>query len=120
MGGDRWGLGGTGHVSHIDTCVIVWYRLFVIKTIRHKGLKQFWTKGQTKGLVQNHVPRITRMMDVLDAAHSVADLDLPGFYLHPLKGEGQGRYSIRVSGNWRLTFEFIEGDVYVLDYEDYH
>ena len=47
-------------------------------------------------------------------------MDIPGFRLHALKGDQKGRWSIFVNGNWRLTFEFIEGDVYVLDYEDYH
>ena len=47
-------------------------------------------------------------------------MDIPGFRLHALKGDKKGRWSIFVNGNWRLTFEFIEGDVYVLDYEDYH
>jgi plasmid maintenance system killer protein len=48
------------------------------------------------------------------------DIDIPGFGLHPLKGQQKGRWSIKVNGNWRLTFEFRDGDVFVLDYEDYH
>ncbi|MGB6231041.1 MAG: type II toxin-antitoxin system RelE/ParE family toxin [Litorimonas sp.] len=92
----------------------------MIKSIRHKGLKQFWTRGQTKGLIQDHVKRLARMLDVLDAARTLDALDLPGYHLHSLKGTEKGRYSIRVSGNWRLTFEFEDGDVHVLDYEDYH
>ena len=47
-------------------------------------------------------------------------MDVPGFALHPLKGEENGRWSIKVNGNWRVTFEFREGNAYVLDYEDYH
>ena len=50
----------------------------------------------------------------------IDDMDIPGFRLHPLKGEMKGRWSIFVNGNWRLTFEFEQGNVYVLDYEDYH
>lgn len=92
----------------------------MIKSIKHKGLKNFWTKGQTKGLNQDHVKRISRMMNALDAATETDDLDLPGYYLHSLKGEDKGRFSIRVSGNYRLTFEFNDGDVFILDYEDYH
>lgn len=56
----------------------------------------------------------------LDTAKSVEDMDVPGFRLHPLTGGEQGRRSVWVNGNWRLTFEFKDGHAYVLDYEDYH
>lgn len=56
----------------------------------------------------------------LDTAQSIDDMDLPGFALHPLKGEMQGRWAVSVNGNWRLTFEFQDGNAYVLNYEDYH
>jgi proteic killer suppression protein len=56
----------------------------------------------------------------LDTAHVIDDINLPGFRLHPLRGDKAGRWSITVSGNWRMTFEFREGNAYVLDYEDYH
>lgn len=56
----------------------------------------------------------------LDTAQTIDDMDLPGFRLHPLKGNLAGRWSITVSGNWRLTFEFRDGNAYVLDYEDCH
>jgi proteic killer suppression protein len=56
----------------------------------------------------------------LDAAIDVSDMDVPGWRLHPLKGRLKGRYSVNVSGNWRLTFEFSDGDARLVDYEDYH
>lgn len=56
----------------------------------------------------------------LDSAQSVGDMDIAGFRLHPLKGDLAGRWSISVTGNWRVTFEFREGNAFVLDYEDYH
>lgn len=56
----------------------------------------------------------------LDTAASIDDMKVPGFRLHPLKGGDRGRWSIWVHGNWRLTFEFRDGNAYVLDYEDYH
>jgi len=56
----------------------------------------------------------------LDTATSVEDMDILGFRLHPLKGQDKGRWSIRVNGNWRMTFEFTDGSAYILDYEDYH
>jgi toxin HigB-1 len=56
----------------------------------------------------------------LDTARTIDDMDIPGFRLHQLKGEMRGRWSITVSGNWRMTFEFQDGNAYVVDYEDYH
>ncbi len=59
-------------------------------------------------------------LGALDSAQELADMDLPGFELHPLKGAMRDRWSVSVSGNWRMTFEFRDGNAYVLDYEDYH
>jgi proteic killer suppression protein len=56
----------------------------------------------------------------LDTAQELDDMDIPGFKLHPLKGKMKGRWSISMSGNWRVTFEFRDGNAFVLDYEDYH
>lgn len=56
----------------------------------------------------------------LDSANSIDDMDIPGYRLHPLKGSQKGFWSISVSGNWRVTFQFIDGNVYIVDYEDYH
>jgi proteic killer suppression protein len=56
----------------------------------------------------------------LDTSLEIKDMDIPGFKLHPLKGKLKGRWSVSVSGNWRITFEFRDGNAYVLDYEDYH
>lgn len=56
----------------------------------------------------------------LDTALEITDLDIPGYDLHELKGNRKGIWAISVSGNWRLTFEFIDGNAYQLDYEDYH
>jgi len=56
----------------------------------------------------------------LDSAIKVSDLDIPGYKIHPLKGDRKGIWAISVSGSWRLTFEFRDGHVYLLDYEDYH
>ena len=56
----------------------------------------------------------------LDTAQEIEDMDIPGFKLHPLKGKAKARWAITVSGNWRVTFEFRDGNAFVLDYEDYH
>jgi proteic killer suppression protein len=60
------------------------------------------------------------LLAALDTAQTIRDMDVPGFRLHALKGEGRGRWSIWVNGNWRVTFEFRDAQAYVLDYEDYH
>lgn len=60
------------------------------------------------------------LLAALDTAQSVEDMDIPGFRLHPLKGTAQGRWSVWVNGNWRMTFEFKDGQAYVLDHEDDH
>jgi proteic killer suppression protein len=60
------------------------------------------------------------MLVALDTSLEVNDMDIPGFKLHPLKGKLKGRWSVSVSGNWRITFEFRDGNAYILDYEDYH
>lgn len=60
------------------------------------------------------------LLAALDTAQAIGDMEVPGFNLHPLKGQGKGRWSVWVSGNWRVTFEFRDGHAYVWDYEDYH
>ena len=67
-----------------------------------------------------HSRRLVLQLAALHTAQTIDDMDMPGFRLHPLKGNLAGRWSITVSGNWRLTFEFRDGNAYVLDYEDYH
>lgn len=59
-------------------------------------------------------------LSALDTARSIGDMDIPGFRLHPLKGAMLGRWSITVNGNWRLTFEFVDGDAHVPDVENHH
>lgn len=56
----------------------------------------------------------------IDTASDIDDVDLPGYQLHSLKGDRTGIYSISVNGNWRVTFEFIDGNAYIINYEDYH
>lgn len=67
-----------------------------------------------------HAKRLRMQLAALDTAKAVDDMDIPGFRLHSLKGEMLGRWAITVSGNWRVTFEFRDGNAHVLDYEDYH
>jgi proteic killer suppression protein len=92
----------------------------MILSVRHKGLRKFYESGSTAGIQTSHAKRLRLQLAALETAHVIDDLDIPGFQLHPLKGELKGRWAIPVNGNWRLTFEFRDGNVYVLDYEDYH
>ena len=92
----------------------------MIKSFRHKGLRRFFESGNTSCVQAVHAKRLRLQMAALDTARVIEDMDIPGFRLHPLKGEMKGRWSITVNGNWRVTFEFQDGNAYVLDYEDYH
>ena len=92
----------------------------MIKTFRHKGLKRFFETGDQRGIPAQHATRIRRQLDYLNAARRVEDMDLPGWNLHPLKGARKGTWAISVSGNWRITFRFVEGDALDVDLEDYH
>ena len=92
----------------------------MIKSFKHKGLERLFTKGIASGVQADYAPRISLMLDATDAAEKVNELDLPGFRLHRLKGDKRNLWSVRVSGNWRITFEFENGDAYITDLEDYH
>jgi proteic killer suppression protein len=92
----------------------------MIKSFKHKGLKQYYESGSTRGIQNSHANRLRMQLAALDTALDINDLDIPGYQLHPLKGNRKGVWSISVNGNWRLTFEFADGNAYVLDYEDYH
>jgi toxin HigB-1 len=92
----------------------------MIKSFRHKGLRRLFESGSSSGVQPTHAKRLRMQWAALDTARTSDDMDIPGFRLHQLKGEMRGRWSITVSGNWRMTFEFQNGNAYVVDYEDYH
>jgi len=92
----------------------------MIKSFRHKGLRRFFETGSTSGVQDGHAKRLRMQLAALDTAQTIDDMDIPGFRLHPLKGGMKGRWSITVSANWRMTFEFQDGNASILDYEDYH
>ncbi len=92
----------------------------MIRSFRHKGLKRFLHIGSVAGVQPSHAKRLRMQLAALDTAVVISDMDIPGFHLHSLKGHKKERWSIRVNGNWRITFEFRDGNAYVLDYEDYH
>jgi proteic killer suppression protein len=92
----------------------------MIRNFKHKGLKRFFETGSTSGINARQADKIATRLAVLNHATTINDIDLPGFFLHPLTGNRQGQWSVTVTGNWRITFEMADGDVYVVNYEDYH
>jgi proteic killer suppression protein len=92
----------------------------MIKSFKHKGLEKFYTSGSTRGIQANHAKKLRMQLAALDTAQSIDDMDVPGYRLHQLTGDKRGIWSITVNANWRLTFEFEEGNIYILNYEDYH
>jgi proteic killer suppression protein len=92
----------------------------VIVSFRHKGLKQLYETGSTRGVQAQHKLKLELILFALDNADRVDDLIQASFRTHPLKGGRIGFWSIWVNGNWRVTFRFIGADVELVDYEDYH
>jgi proteic killer suppression protein len=92
----------------------------MIHSIRHKGLKRLYEDDDPRGVIAEHVVKLRDILVRLDSASTVADMDLPGFRLHPLKGEFKGFWAVTVRANWRVVFRFAERDVADVDYVDYH
>ena len=96
------------------------YHVTMIASFRHKGLRKYFESGSQAGIQPAHARRLQMQLAALDTAETIDDMDIPGFRLHALKGSDKGRWSIWVNGNWRVTFEFENGNAFILDYEDYH
>ena len=94
----------------------------MIVSFKHKGLERFFLKGDGSKLQHAHLGKIRLILATLHAAVSVQDVNVPGWDLHPLKGNLKDHWSVKVNGNWRITFRFIGDKVEVLDvnYQDYH
>jgi proteic killer suppression protein len=92
----------------------------MIKTFKHAGLRKFFESGSKAGIQPAHAKKLEDILTNLDMSTSVEMMDLPGLALHPLKGELAGHWSVKVNGNWRITFRFANGDADVVDYQDYH
>lgn len=92
----------------------------MIKSLRHKGLKRYYEKGDAKKLPATMVRRLRLVLADLDAAEKPQDLTFPGNRLHRLKGDLRGFWAIDVTGNWRVVFRFEAGDVHDVDLIDYH
>ena len=92
----------------------------MIRSFKHKGLERFFLKGTKSGIQAKHALKLRLILGRLNASVSSQDMNLLGLYLHQLSGERDKTWSVRVSGNWRVTFRFIAGDVEIVNYEDYH
>lgn len=86
----------------------------------HKGLEKFFRNGSKKGIQAKHAPRLRLILAQLNQAETIKDLDFPGSGLHQLTGNLKGQWALKVSGNWRVTFKFENGEVTIVDYQDYH
>ena len=104
----------------LDRRNLLGYSSFMIKTFSHKGLEDFFFDGTKKRIQPKHADRISGILDRLDAATAIGDMNFPGSGLHLLEPKKRGRWSVKVSGNWRITFRFKGGDAYEVDYLDYH
>ncbi len=92
----------------------------MIKSFSHKGLEKLYREGSAKGVIPEHKGKLERILTVLDVAQDPSDIPKIGFRLHKLSGNLREHWSMTVSGNWRVTFRFDEGDVVVVNYVDYH
>jgi proteic killer suppression protein len=92
----------------------------MIQSFGHKGLKRLFENGESKGIRPDHVERVENILAVLNRARKPDDMNLPGFRLHPLKGDRKGYWSVTVRANWRVTFRFQEGHACDVSLIDYH
>ncbi len=92
----------------------------MILKIRHKGLRLYFESGNLRGLNPDWVPRIGRILAILDAASEPDGMDIPGLGLHPLKGSYAGYWAVRVTGNWRIVWRFEGTHATDVDLVDYH
>ena len=104
----------------LAACGVTHYNKPMIRSFRHKGVERFFLSGSRAGIQAAHAPRLARQLAALDAAIRPEDMNRPGWDWHPLKGGLSGHWSVSVSGNWRLTFAFENGDAILVDYQDYH
>jgi proteic killer suppression protein len=92
----------------------------MIISFKHKGLQKFYESGSTAGIQNAHKAKLRMILIALDSTQEINDMDIPGFKLHLLKGKLKGLWSVTVNGNWRVAFKFENGNIYVVNYEDYH
>lgn len=92
----------------------------MIKSFKNKAIEKLFFEDDRRKINPNHVAKILRILDRLDASTNPQDMNLPAYKLHELKGKKKGIWSVWVNGNWRVTFEFEGNDAINVDYLDYH
>jgi proteic killer suppression protein len=92
----------------------------MIKSIRHRGVKRLYERGDASRIDPRLRDRVRRILTALQSATAPGDMDLPGYMLHPLTGDLRGFWSVRVSGNWRVIFRIEDGHAQDVDLIDYH
>ncbi len=92
----------------------------MIKSFRHAGLEKFFLTGSKAGIQPSHAKKLRIQLGVMNTAKNATRMNVPGWDLHPLKGNLTGHWSVKVNGNWRLTFVFEGEDAVLVDYQDYH
>ena len=92
----------------------------MIKSIRHRGLRRLFEQDDPSGVNPKHAGKLRDILATLHAAPNIGHMDLPGFRLHPLKGNMKGFWAVTVRANWRVIFRFAEGHAEDVDYVDYH
>jgi proteic killer suppression protein len=92
----------------------------MIKSFRHAGIEKFFFTGSKAGIQPSHARKLNVQLTALNKARLPADIAVPGWNLHSLRGDLKGHWSIQVNGNWRLTFRFEGEDAILVDYQDYH
>jgi len=92
----------------------------MIKRFRHSGIEKFFTTGSKAGIQPSHTAKLSVQLFQLSRAKTATDMNAPGWKLHPLHGDLKGHWSVKVNGNWRLTFTFENENTILVDYKDYH
>ena len=92
----------------------------MIQSFRHKGLKRLYENDDSRGVLAEHAGKLRDILARLDAAIVVEDMDLPGFWLHSLKGNLADMWAVTVRANWRVVFRFTDRNIFDIDYLDYH
>lgn len=87
---------------------------------KHRGLEDFFHTGSKKGIQAHHAKKLSQQLLVLNSASKPQDMNLPGWELHPLKGQMEQHWAVKVNGNWRMTFRFESEDAILVNYLDYH
>jgi proteic killer suppression protein len=92
----------------------------MIKTFKHKGLAELFTKSRTGRIDARLHKRILRRLEALDAAEAASDMNNPGYDFHALSGDRKGAYTVHVNGPWCITFNFEDGHAVNVNFEQYH